>query len=222
MKMFRSSLTLAMVMLLSLFACGVAAADGGRGQTYSVTITNLTKAQPITPPLVISHKQSFQLFMAGHPASDGLAALAEGGDTQPLEALLGTRDDVFDYQVAGATPIMKAESRTVEIKVRGSYRYISLAGMLAASNDAFIAVKGIKVPYFGMKSLAAVAYDAGSEANSELCTDVPACGGKLRVTDGAEGFVFVHNGIRGAGDLIAANMDWRNPVAKVVIKKVHR
>ncbi len=222
MKTLRSSLTFAMVILLSFLASGIAAADGERGQTYSVTITNLTKAQPITPPVVISHKQGFQLFMAGQPASDGLVALAEGGDTQPLVAMLGTRDDVFAYQIAGAAPILKGESRTVEIKVRGSFRFISLAGMLAASNDAFVAVKGVKVPYSGMKSLSAVAYDAGSEANSELCTDVPACGGTLRVTDGAEGFVFVHNGIHGGGDLVAANMDWRNPVAKVVIKKVHR
>lgn len=223
----KTILTLGLAMLIGLLAGGAALAAGGNGKTYSVTITNLTKKQVFTPPLVISHNSDFKLFMLGQPASDGLVALAEGGNTQPLEAMLGTRDEVFDY-MAGAGGIPPGESRTIEIKVKGQYRKLSLAGMLATSNDAFVAINGITIRHFGEQSLTAVAYDAGSEFNTELCSDVPGppcaeASGNARVpTDGTdtEGFVHVHNGIHGVGDLSEANMDWHNPVARVVIKKM--
>jgi hypothetical protein len=37
--------------------------------------------------------------------------------------------------------------------------------------------------------------------------------------DGAEGRVLVHAGIHGIGDLVAADRDWRNPVARVTIRR---
>jgi hypothetical protein len=58
----------------------------------------------------------------------------------------------------------------------------------------------------------APAYDAGSETNDELSPTVAGLGG--------EGFVNVHNGVHGIGDLVAATMDWRNLVAKITIKRV--
>lgn len=216
-------------LLLSLVTVCTAIADN-KGKTYSVTITNLSKKQPLTPPVVISHNSNFKLYMAGQPAGAELIALAEGGDVEPLMALLSSDDDVFDY-MAGGGLIFPGESMTINVKVKGKYRKLSLASMLAATNDAFIGVNGTSAPHFS-KTLTAVAYDAGSEANTELCTDVPAlpCGDldgdgeadnpNMRVTDGAEGFVHVHNGIHGVGDLNKANMDWRNPVAKVVIKRM--
>jgi hypothetical protein len=44
---------------------------------YRVTVTNLTKGQPLTPPLYIVSHSSFSLFELGMPASEGLKALAE-------------------------------------------------------------------------------------------------------------------------------------------------
>ncbi len=38
--------------------------------------------------------------------------------------------------------------------------------------------------------------------------------------DEGEGFVTIHNGIHGIGGMEAATYDWRNPVAKIVIKQV--
>ena len=69
----------------------------------------------------------------------------------------------------------------------------------------------------------ALGYDAGTETNDELCATVPgpACGGEaLSPADSGEGFVSIHNGIHGMGDLNAALLDWRNPVAKVTIHRV--
>jgi len=35
-----------------------------------------------------------------------------------------------------------------------------------------------------------------------------------------EGFVHVHSGIQGIADLDAARYDWRNPIAKISVKRV--
>ncbi len=229
MKTPRVMLSIILTLLFSLLITGVALADDDRSdddrrkQTWSVTVTNLTRMQVITPPLLISHKGSFKLFEIGKAASDELAALAEGGDTGPLMGLLGTRDDVFDFVTAG-DGILPGQSMTLKVTTRRSFNRLSVAGMLATTNDAFFALRGIKVPYDGWKSRNAVAYDAGSEANTELCAHIPGppCGSEARMTTGAEGRVFVSNGIHGVGDLLVENMDWRNPVAHVTIRKHRR
>jgi hypothetical protein len=194
----------------------------GEGRRYGVTITNLTRGQVITPPVVIVHDAAFQLFSPGSAATPELAALAEEGDTAPLQGILPA-----DPAVLGATtapgPLMPGASVTVEVSVPGPYKYITAAGMLATSNDAFFAVRGERVPATGESTVEAAAYDAGSEANLELCRDIPGppCGnGGVRNTAGAEGYVHVHAGIHGIGDLDPAQHDWRNPVAEVRIAPI--
>ena len=96
--------------------------------------------------------------------------------------------------------------------------------MLASTNDGFFALNSVDFPRHDQETLTAVAYDAGSERNTEACSDVPgplcpADSGNLRVIEGAEGFVHVHNGIHNLADLDAATLDWHNPVAKIVIER---
>ena len=101
---------------------------------------------------------------------------------------------------------------------------MSLVGMLANTNDAFYALQGVAGPSAGAVTYYAVAWDAGSEANNEVCQFVPgpACQHFfVRATEGAEGFVYVHSGIHGVGDLVPALHDWRNPVAKITIRRLH-
>ncbi len=229
MKTPRVMLSVILTMLFSLLSAGAALADDDRsdddrwGQTWSVTVTNLTRMQVITPPLLFSHNGEFKLFEIGEAVSEELAILAEEGDPDPLMALLDTHEAVFDV-VRATDGIPYGQSMTLEVTTRGRYNRLSVAGMLATTNDAFFALRGIKVPYSGMKSRTAVAYDAGSEANTELCDHIPGppCFNHVRMPDGAEGRVFVHNGIHGIGDLDEENMDWRNPVAHVTIKKHRR
>lgn len=62
------------------------------------------------------------------------------------------------------------------------------------------------------------ALDAGSEANTESCQDVPGppCGSVgVRHTDMAEGTVAVSAGLTGDGDLDAGVYGWEDPVARV-------
>jgi hypothetical protein len=65
------------------------------------------------------------------------------------------------------------------------------------------------------------AYDAGTELNDELCENIPGplCGGGAVSAESGEGFVHIANGIHGIGDLAPELYDWRNPVAKVTIRR---
>ena len=66
------------------FATEAAATDGelalyGRSKTVKIRITNLTKGQVLTPPVVVAHNRNFQLFEIGGTVSDAFAEMAENG-----------------------------------------------------------------------------------------------------------------------------------------------
>ena len=100
--------------------------------------------------------------------------------------------------------------------------------MLIPTNDGFFAVNGIEGPSDNQTlTVYSPAYDAGSEVNDELCSNIPGpffgeCGGPGGggKPGGGEGYVHIHAGIHGIGDLTAAARDWRNPVAKIVIRRI--
>ncbi len=211
--------TMSLFITACIITSSTAFADQGR--KYEVTITNITRGQVITPPIVISHEKDFQLFTLGAPAISQLATLAEDGITNPLIDYVATLPSVLDYTVA-TVPLMPGESVTLEITTRGHFRFISALGMLATTNDAFFAIQGVRVPVRGEKNVKAEAYDAGSEANNEDCDFIPGppCGNAgVRDTDNAEGYVHIHAGIHGISDLDPAMHDWRNPVATITIRR---
>ena len=120
------------------------------------------------------------------------------------------------------------ESVTVKVRTRGQFRRVSLAGMLVPTNDAFVSLETDLPTGLGeSKVVYAYAYDAGTEANDELCASIPGppyaeCGGPGGggTVGGGEGFVHVHRGMRGVGDFDATTRDWRNPVARVTITRI--
>jgi hypothetical protein len=58
MKQMRYVYT-AMILMVFILASGLSYANQShRGKTYAVTITNLTRGQVFSPPIVISHKKS--------------------------------------------------------------------------------------------------------------------------------------------------------------------
>ena len=219
-----------MLILILILTNGLSFADQERyKKKYEITITNLTRGQVFSPPIVINHNSNFSLFTLGEEASDELAVLAEGGDTGPLVDLI---DGVYPYAVAGG-PIMPgdSESVTLEISKRSHSRLISVAAMLVTTNDAFLAVRDIW--FYGKyeKIVDALAYDAGSEINSEDCTDIPGppCGAPPNDHPDieAEGYVHIHAGIHGIGPqgegprVTPADHDWNNPVAKITIRRIY-
>lgn len=207
-----------------VFLSGFTSANGNR--VYRVTVTNLTRGQVFSPPVLATHKSSVGYFTPGQPASDELAQLAEDGNGAPLATLLGGLDEVFEVQAAAA-PIPPGAVVEYTIESRRRFRQFSIAGMLVNTNDAFFAVNGGTLPRHRGESVSfrVAAYDAGSEGNNEDCGFVPgpACpggSGNARDVGGAEGFVYVGNGIHGIADLAPDAYDWRNPTALVTIRRV--
>lgn len=214
-----SLLGLAGLALLSAFA----GPGSHRAKSYEVTVTNLTPGQLFTPVIVAAHDQSVQLFQAGGTASPGLQELAEEGDPSILAGELSAEDGVSGIQT-GAGMIFPGMSETLRLDTDGRGRYFSYAAMLASTNDAFGAVTDVPLPN-GVDEVVyyAPAYDAGTEYNSEECQYIPGppCGSAGQHDPRtAEGFIAIHNGIHGIGDLDASTMDWRNPVAEIRIKRV--
>lgn len=191
--------------------------------SYKVTITNLTKAQAFTPILVLSHRNGVHPFVAGEPASDAFAALAEGGDVMPLQMMLSENSKVADINDSGGL-LEPGHSVTVFVDAPRHARRISLASMLIPTNDSFIGLNNVVAPRGrGKKVYWVPAYDAGSEPNDELCVNIPGpvCGGEGGSPSvSGEGYVHISSGIHGIGDLAPATYDWRNPVAKVVVQRV--
>ena len=208
----------------SLFFAGEVIASGGQG-AYEVTVTNITQGEIFTPVIAASHTRGIKLFELGHAASTELAMLAEGGDTAPISELL-INEGAHDVVVASDV-LPPGGSVTLTVDTRGRSQYVSVASMLVPSNDAFFAVNGVAGPRgHQTHTLFSPAYDAGSETNDELCVNIPGppfiCAGEgFNVADG-EGYVHIHPGIQGVGDLVAAQHNWHNPVAKITIRFIRR
>jgi hypothetical protein len=194
-------------------------------RTYAVTITNITAGQIFTPVLVATHKADVGFFELGAAPSAELADLAEGGATGGLQGVLDSLPEyVMDTNTSGITandnPLIEpGESVTIYIDGNRDYNRLSLAGMLLPTNDTFVAVDSMHLPRKYSSSVA-IAYDAGSEMNDELCANIPGpqCMGSPFSEGLAEGFVHVSRGISGEGDLNASDYDWRNPVARVTVR----
>lgn len=210
-----------------LLAAGLLSLGTAQADTiyFDVTVTNVTRGQAFTPLIVATHKSSIAFFEAGAEASPELAAIAEGGDTSSLAALLASvPDQVFGIGF-GTGLIGPGGSETVRVAAKSGFGRVSVAGMLLPTNDTFMSVNSALLPR-GNKatSVAAIAYDAGSEPNDEDCANIPGgadCAGQGGSPDaGGEGSVHVSAGIHGIGSLAPSAYDWRNPVARVTIQRV--
>ena len=230
MKFYKAMIISSLLVSATAFADGYGNYFGKKSakpRNYAVTITNITSGQSFTPVIVATHKPGVAFFELGAAPSADLADLAEGGATDGLQMTLDSMpDDVMETATSGLTPdgnplIDPGESVTVMISGSRHFNRLSLAGMLLPTNDSFVAIDSIALPNRSSASLA-LAYDAGSEMNDELCVSIPGphCGGAPFSAGLAEGYVHISRGISGEGDLSASSYDWRNPVAKVSIVRV--
>ncbi len=224
MKRFTLLSLLGLALLLTVGAAQTEVAEANGGSKLVVTVTNLTKGQILSPFIVATHTSRLEpLFRLGSPASFELARLAEDAVLDPLKTLWTESVDVKDVQISSG-PVLPGESVSVEVRAHGKYKYVSLGSMLVTTNDAFTALNGVRAPSRGYNVHMTSAYDAGSETNNEACATIPGppCGnGGIPDTSAAEGYVYIHSGIHGIADLVPADHDWSNPVAKVTIRRVH-
>jgi len=199
-----------------------------RTSTYKVTVQNITKGTSFTPLLGASHKRAISFFTVGEPALPQLAELAESGNTAPLEEALTTvfADQVTDTATSAGL-LGPGEKVELEIDANRWRDVISVSAMILPTNDAFIGLRNARLPRYGKAKYYVRAYDAGSEANSELCADIPgpvACEGVgvgvSADADSDEGFVYPSPGISGEGEISALEYNWSDPVAIVTIERI--
>ncbi len=215
-------------------------AMGDSGRTYKVTITNLTAGQPLTPPVVVTHSKRTGIFTVGEMASAEIQAIAENGNSGPLQTALGLDRHVRQV-VAGMAPLVPANnpgmtgfasSETFWITAYGRANYLSFASMLICTNDGFTGLDTVSLPRKS-KTVYSAAYDARTEINTEDFADmVPPCQGLIGVSSAdngtgmtnpalaEDGIIIPHVGILGGNDLIPDVHAWSDPVAKIEIKRV--
>ena len=217
----KNHIVIPILIIVALSAsAGQAAVHASAGQAVGrISITNISN-QTLAPIVVATHRKGVTpIFTAGKAASNELATLAETGSPQALEVMLKSDPNVLyaTHLTGMSTVIMPGETVTADIVFDFTHLAVSIAGMLVSTNDGFVGYNGAQIPVRGTNSYIAHAWDAGSEANTEACTDVPGppCGDSEneRVTEGAEGIVLIHPGIHGMAG-VRARYDWRGPVVK--------
>ena len=206
-----------------------------KSQMFEITLTNLTGGQTLSPAIFAAHAAGVKLAVPGLPANPAIVMLAEGGSTAGLEALAAEAG--ANVQIAMNADMtrrytMPGQSSTVTITADMVNSSLSVGSMLVSTNDAFIAL--IDEPLFdadGMpvsKTIELMAYDAGSEDNTEMASDIPGPlgldaevdppGSNARVpTEG--GVIAAHPGIQGGADVSEA-FAWTEPTATLTITPV--
>ena len=190
---------------------GIAVAAPAAG-SITVTMTNTSPYQPMTPPVVVLHNapgadNGMRLFYPTRPASESIIAIAENGNNAPLVNTLGylvNQGRASAYAVgfpdpANPGPLLPGISSSVELEVASDDQVLSLVSMVVCTNDGFSGVNGHTLSADDSETFLAPIYDAGSETNV-LTLDywVPPCGTDSNVTDDENGAVSLHPGQSGS------------------------
>ena len=218
---------------LALLAAATLAGCGGGGKSqleYRVTVTNLTAGQPMSP-LLVAATTGGAVWQEGQPASVALEKLAEGGDMSDLAREIAANGGVGG--AAGAAPIGPGASETHTFSFRRARGVtLTVASMLVNTNDGFAGITALPISDLAVgesMSRAVVAWDAGTEANSEAAGTIPG------PADGGEGFnaarsdppdaVRIHAGVVSHDDGLASSVlgvqqRFDNPVMRLVVERL--
>ncbi len=208
--------------------------DGGNNNTsersFSISVTNLTNSQPLSPVAVVLHRAGYSALTSGMPVSVGLEMLAESGDNTNFIAEADNQAMV-STTAAGSAVIAPGDSATVTLAGDAQDgTLLSLVSMLVNTNDAITTLNGVDLSGLSEDesiTLYAIAYDAGTEANTEAMADIPgpAAGGEgFNALRNDRDFVVVHPGVIGNDDGLATSIldnahRFDNPVARIVITR---
>ncbi len=183
---------------------------------FGITLENLTAGQPVTPPVVVVHDPNVDVFDYVSPTElDGIDDLSEAGVQGDLLATLrATPGVVRAYGLDSGGPIGPGASH-VEAALRGiEGADVTVVGMLACTNDAYIRVSEslnvVRGNLVATGPTAALVFDSGSEANDETAATVPCLGGEsAALSEGlGEGMRAPHAGITGGADLSVETHGW--------------
>ncbi len=203
--------------------------------TFQVKVSDLTNGQPLSPAAIIAHTSDYSVFTIGAAASAGLEVLAEGGDNADLIAEADGNAAVFST-ASGTAPIGPGAEETITIEILETElpdALLSVSTMLVNTNDAITGVNRISLADMAVGDTITrrgVAYDAGTEANTELASEIPGPAG------GGEGFnaarddridaVSMHSGVVTSHDGLATSAlngqhRFDNPVIAVSIERIN-
>jgi hypothetical protein len=229
---------------LSVGALALVVAAPAMGREYEVKVKNLTSGQPLSPPVVATHKGRHVIFEVGQPASVGVREIAENGNNAPLLAFLEADPfkQVADFE-GGTEPLVPEgtpgsatfdDRATFTLKARKSTKRLSFATMLICTNDGFTGADSLRVPgkVGKVARMRTDGYDAHTEINTEDYADiVPPCQELIGDSSGepgtgvsdpalAEGGIIAHHrGIQGGADLKPAIHGWTDPVARIKVER---
>ncbi len=190
---------------------------------YSVTVTNLTYAQPLSPLAVVLHNNT-KMWMIGEPSTPALEKLAEGGDNSDFISASNVT-----AASSGEGVVMPGLASTIEISTTDrNATFFTAATMLVNTNDAFTGLTGIDISTMAIddvKSWNLNVYDAGTEANSEAMGTIPgpADGGTgFDETRNDINFVAMHSGVVSQDDGLSSSVltqahRFDNPAIKLTI-----
>jgi len=223
---------------VTLAATTLATAAGAvpAATTYEITVTNLTTGQWLTPPAAATHGSKFDLWSVGNSATVATKEIAENGNLDSAVGAFEASPFVFAWKVApsptGPPPLAPGASVTFEITAPHGAVF-SFASMLICTNDGFTGVDSMRLPSGHQSQVhELVAYDAGTEINTEAWADlVPPCAqltgfgdqGGTAVSNPAlfeNGVIVHHPGIVGVGDLDPGTHGGTNPVGTIEIRRV--
>jgi hypothetical protein len=192
---------------------------------YSITLTNLTYAQPLSPIAIALHGDA-KMWQVGQAASVALEKLAEGGDNTDLIALASNM-----ATTTSEGPVPPGASVTLDITTtEPSATYLTVATMLVNTNDAFSGLTGIDISTLTLnqqKSWQLNVYDAGTEQNNEAIGTIPG------PADGGVGYdatrndidlVSYHSGVVSKDDGLSSSVltqahRFDNPAVKLTITR---
>lgn len=145
------------------------------GRVFTGLVQNNTAGQPISPPLVLTHDNGYQLFQFGMQASVPLEHLAEGGDNQPLIGTVADNGALFSYAVGTGVIAPGAQQSVMFMLTEPNSTHVTMAGMLVNTNDAFFAEKmDISDLAVGQSlTVQAPIWDSGTEQNTETALTIP-------------------------------------------------
>ncbi|CAN0281839.1 unnamed protein product [Ectocarpus sp. 4 AP-2014] len=213
--------------MLSLASGG--STTGSSMTTYKVRVTNLTFKQDFGRVIIVAHeKGSTPLFNEGGKSTKAIKMMAEKGITRKIEQIARRNPGYSCGFTLATSDLLPGKTWNAEIRVNENKckdAVYSVVAKLSNTNDAFMGINGAKFPKKCPSKSFPPAFDAGTEKNNEKCTCMPgrACAATPKKPEvhgrGSEGFIHVHRGIQGVGDLSQADYDWKNPVAEVVVSK---
>jgi len=227
-------LALALAAIVAVTGCSKDDDDDDSMDTmaiYEIAVTNATNGQPLTPLAVVAHTAGYEPWSLGSAASSGLEMLAEGGDVTQFIADAGADASVIATSSSTSGPFGPGATETVMIEAEpNSNLQLSVAAMLANTNDAFTGVANVAVGNLMVGDTMAMlshVYDAGTEANNESVATMPgpAAGGEgFNAARDDTDFVSIHGGVVTADDGLASSaLDeshrWLGPAAKITITR---